>query len=258
MVDKLTLPATQNEVQLKINDIIDNTNLGDLKNVAISNPSAGQNLTYDATNQVWKNTSTSATIAWGGITGTLGDQTDLKNALDGKVSTTSNASRVYSTDSNGNQSTHYYSNAPYNNAIACFSGSATLKTSTPSADNDCAPKKYVDDSIPVVFTGADGTNAGTAGLVKAPAATDNTKFLKGDGTWSDIPTELPSQTSQSGKFLITNGTTASWANVPSPNDATLTIQLNGTTVETFSANASTNKTANIQATQVVWRKYTTT
>ena len=152
----------------------------------------------------------------------------------------------------------YYSNAPYNNAIACFSGSATLKTSTPSADNDCAPKKYVDDSIPVVFTGADGTNAGTAGLVKAPAATDNTKFLKGDGTWSDIPTELPSQTSQSGKFLITNGTTASWANVPSPNDATLTIQLNGTTVETFSANASTNKTANIQATQVVWRKYTTT
>lgn len=33
------------------------------------------------------------------------------------------------------------------------------------------------------FTGADGTNAGTAGLVKAPTATDNTKFLKGDGTW---------------------------------------------------------------------------
>ena len=84
MVDKLTLPATQNEVQLKVNDIIDNTNLGDLKNVTISNPSAGQNLTYDAANQVWKNTSTSATVAWGGITGTLSDQTDLQNALDDK------------------------------------------------------------------------------------------------------------------------------------------------------------------------------
>ena len=212
MVDKLTLPAKENAVQLKINDIIDNTTLESLKNVTITSPSAGQNLTYDATNQVWKNTSTTATVAWGGITGTLSDQTDLKNALDGKVSTTSNASRVYSTDSNGNQSTHYYSNAPYNNAIACFSGSATLKTGTPSTDNDCAPKKYVDDSIPVVFTGADGTNAGTAGLVKAPAATDNTKFLKGDGTWGTVDA-LPSQTSQSGKFLTTNGTTVSWAAV---------------------------------------------
>ena len=38
------------------------------------------------------------------------------------------------------------------------------------------------------MTGADGTNAGTAGIVPAPVATDNTKFLKGDGTWSDTPT----------------------------------------------------------------------
>lgn len=33
------------------------------------------------------------------------------------------------------------------------------------------------------FTGADGTNAGSKGLVPAPTATDNDKFLKGDGTW---------------------------------------------------------------------------
>ena len=38
------------------------------------------------------------------------------------------------------------------------------------------------------MTGADGTNAGTAGIVPAPTATDNTKFLKGDGTWSNPPT----------------------------------------------------------------------
>jgi len=36
------------------------------------------------------------------------------------------------------------------------------------------------------FTGADGTNAGAAGLVPAPATTDNTKFLKGDGTWATV------------------------------------------------------------------------
>ena len=34
-----------------------------------------------------------------------------------------------------------------------------------------------------VFTGADGTNVGTSGLVPAPNATDNTKFLCGDGTY---------------------------------------------------------------------------
>ena len=35
-----------------------------------------------------------------------------------------------------------------------------------------------------VFTGADGTDAGAAGLVPAPAASDNTAFLRGDGTWA--------------------------------------------------------------------------
>ncbi len=33
------------------------------------------------------------------------------------------------------------------------------------------------------FTGADASTAGAAGLVPAPAAGDNTKYLSGDGTW---------------------------------------------------------------------------
>ena len=37
-----------------------------------------------------------------------------------------------------------------------------------------------------VMTGADGTNAGTKGAVPAPTATDNTKFLRGDGTWATV------------------------------------------------------------------------
>lgn len=36
------------------------------------------------------------------------------------------------------------------------------------------------------FTGSDGTHAGTRGLVPAPAAADNTKFLRGDGSWGSI------------------------------------------------------------------------
>lgn len=41
------------------------------------------------------------------------------------------------------------------------------------------------------FTGADGTNAGTHGLVPAPAKGDNVKYLKGDGTWGDPTFVLP-------------------------------------------------------------------
>ena len=51
--------------------------------------------------------------------------------------------------------------------------------------------------------------------------TSSTKYLRGDGTWQTFPT------------------------IPTVNNATLTIQKNGTTVETFTANASSNKTANI-------------
>lgn len=36
------------------------------------------------------------------------------------------------------------------------------------------------------FDGADASTAGTAGLVPAPAAGDNTKFLSGDGTWKTV------------------------------------------------------------------------
>lgn len=62
---------------------------------------------------------------------------------------------------------------------------------------------------------------------------------------------LPSQTGHSGEFLTTDGTDASWAGItiPTVNDATLTIQQNGTTVDTFTANSSTNKTVNIKTEQ---------
>lgn len=70
------------------------------------------------------------------------------------------------------------------------------------------------------FTGTDGVNAGTIGLVPAPATTDAGKFLKADGTWNSI-------------------------SVPTVNNATLTIQQNGTDVATFTANSATNATANI-------------
>lgn len=71
--------------QKAISTRIANIKLQELFNVSISNPTAGQNLTYDAVNQVWKNTSTSATVAWGGITGNITDQTDLQAALNANI-----------------------------------------------------------------------------------------------------------------------------------------------------------------------------
>ena len=41
-------------------------------------------------------------------------------------------------------------------------------------------------TLPTDFVGTDGTSAGTAGLVPAPATTDAGKYLKADGTWASI------------------------------------------------------------------------
>lgn len=38
-----------------------------------------------------------------------------------------------------------------------------------------------------IFSGTDGDNAGTAGLVPAPASTDLGKFLSADGRWANVP-----------------------------------------------------------------------
>lgn len=55
------------------------------------------------------------------------------------------------------------------------------------------------------FTGADGTNAGIHGLVPAPTATDNTKFLKGDGTWGAVPSTTNNVTNNSTDALTSGG-----------------------------------------------------
>lgn len=120
-----------------------------------------------------------AVAEWGGITGTLSDQTDLKNALDDKQDKLTAGANI------------------------SISGGTISATDTTYSD----------------FTGTDGTSAGTNGLVPAPATTDAGKFLNASGAWVDET---------------------------KPNDATLTIQKNGTDVATFTANASTAATANIE------------
>ena len=45
-----------------------------------------------------------------------------------------------------------------------------------------------------VMTGATDTYAGQAGLVPAPAAGDNKKFLRGDGKWVEVSTDASIKT----------------------------------------------------------------
>ena len=65
-----------------------------------------------------------------------------------------------------------------------YLNAGTATACTYSVGKDVPSDAVFTDTTYSVFTGANGTTAGTSGLVKAPAATDNTKFLKGDGTWA--------------------------------------------------------------------------
>lgn len=106
---------------------------------------------------------------------------------------------------------------------ATFYGLAKAAGDSTQAASENAIGIYTDDAKdaiktmfgvtpPVIMTGATGSAAGTAGYAPTPAATDNTKFLKGNGTWSDVPSELPSiSSSDNGKALMVNN--GSWAPV---------------------------------------------
>lgn len=79
------------------------------------------------------------------------------------------------------------------------------------------------DTTYTAFTGADGTSSGAIGLVPAPLATDNTKFLKGDGTWETISAGS-TYTSFTGATSSTDGTSGL---VPAPTSSDYMSVLGG-------------------------------
>ena len=87
---------------------------------------------------------------WGGIIGTLSNQTDLQNALDGKldkVGTYDTYTRVYAIGTNGAQFIVNMTPTNIASAIMRRDSNGCCKVSSPSADDDCATKKYVDDAV---------------------------------------------------------------------------------------------------------------
>ena len=84
------------------------------------------------------------------------------------------------------------------------------------------------DTTYSVFTGANGSSAGTTGLVKQPAATDNTKFLKGDCTWA-TPTDTKNtagSTDTSSKIFLV-GATSQAANPQTYSHDTVFVDTSG-------------------------------
>jgi len=100
----------------------------------------------------------------------------------------------------------------------------------------------------------DGTGAtGTWGInISGNAATvTNGVYTNGsyaNPSWITSLAEtkvLPSQATHAGKFLTTNGTLTSWANVPAPNNGTLTLAVSGTGLSgsaSFTADQAGNAT----------------
>lgn len=195
---------------------------------------------------------------------------------------------------------------------------ANITVPTDTSDLTNGAGYITSSSLPGDMTGATSSTAGAHGLVPAPAAGDQDKVLKGDGTWGDAAataivayingayggswtssfqvyttsahtTVCPFQdiddsikagvavifrTTDNYDITITGllGTVSTthyytalydgytlgtlaysesnsrWAYTAGTpiNDATLTIQHNGTTVQTFTANSNTNATANIE------------
>lgn len=190
------------------------------------------------------NATGAAVATWGGIQGTLSDQTDLQNALNAKQNTLSAGSNISISGNTISATDTTYS--AFTGATAQQAGSAGLvpapattdidkylnadgtwatppgKTYTAGANINISAQNEISatDTTYSTFTGTDGSAAGSIGLVPAPATTDAGKYLSAEGIWNSI-------------------------SIPTVNDATLTIQQNGVDVTTFTANSSSNATANI-------------
>lgn len=158
---------------------------------------AGTNITIDpSTNEISASASglSDSTTFWGrtASNGKVGGKLDVKyseNDTSYVTITPTNTHSMSITQTSGG-STHTLINVGASNTPATFydginvNNKKITNVATPTDTTDAANKDYVDGLIPSDFTGTDGVDAGTHGLVPAPTAADVDKFLKSDGTWA--------------------------------------------------------------------------
>lgn len=114
------------------------------------------------------------------------------------------------------------SNAATSESNAAASATAAASSATDAAQeatNAAASAAAAQAAIATDMVGATASAAGAHGLVPAPAAGDNTKFLGGDGTWKDVPLQLSGLTDVNlssptdGQLLRYDATAHKWKNV---------------------------------------------
>lgn len=142
----------------------------------------------------------------------LADAVTVKNTTGTGISVAAGKSMfVFNNGTNVVDATTYLSSLTLGTALPITSG-GTGSTSTAYVNLT----SNVTGTLPIANGGTGQTTATTAFNALAPSQTSNSgKYLTTDGTntsWATV-NALPSQTGQNGKYLTTDGSTASWATV---------------------------------------------
>ena len=129
----------------------------------------------------------------------------------------------------------------------------TANTGTVTGVSGTAPIVSSGGTSPAIsindFTGANGSAAGKSGAVPQPAAADNVKYLKGDGTWATIPSGFAGFDISDGKnsFAVASGNGVTFASAAGTIifDAATALTVNADLEEVSSAIAGAYTSANI-------------
>jgi len=126
----------------------------------------------------------------------------------------------------------------------------TANTGTVTGVSGTAPIVSSGGTSPAIsidnFTGANGTSAGKKGAVPAPAAADNVKYLKGDGTWATVPASFTGFNITDGKnpFSVASGNTVTLSSSTLTLDTSTALTV-GIDMPTVNANVGSFSSANI-------------
>ena len=134
------------------------------------------------------------------------------------------------------------SNAATSEANAAASETAAAS----SASNAAASAAAAQAAIATDMTGATANDDGAHGLVPAPLAGDQSKFLSGDGTWQNVPAQLSGLTDvdldnlTDGQLLRWNATAHKWENYTPETVLTATLADNTASVTFTNAAITAN------------------
>lgn len=162
---------------------------------------------------------------WGSIVGNLADQTDLQAALNAKQDIIADLEAIRTGAQNGDFS---YSKILTYGDIVTYNAAA-FATAAQGALAETALQKITSSDVTTALGFIPYNSSNPKGYITA-------KALNGYVLSSDLAT-----VATSGDYDDLNNKPT----IPTVNNATLTIQKNGTDVQTFTANASSNVTCNI-------------